>query len=41
MDMTAVVVITLVLFGWGLFSARLERANLTAPIMCSSPWVPP
>lgn len=33
MDMNAVVVITIVIFGWGLISARLERADLTAPIV--------
>ena len=33
MGVTALVVITAVLFGWGLVSARLERADLTAPIV--------
>src|SRR4051812_7561486 len=33
MDVTAVVLITTVIFGWGLVSARLERADLTAPIV--------
>lgn len=33
MDMTSLVVITAVLFGWGLVSARLQRADLTAPIV--------
>src|SRR3954454_20453964 len=33
MDVTAVVLITAVIFGWGLVSAKLERADLTAPIV--------
>ncbi len=33
MGVTALLVITAVLFGWGLVSARLERADLTAPIV--------
>jgi sodium/hydrogen antiporter len=33
MDMTAIVVITTALFGWALISARLEQADLTAPIV--------
>src|SRR4051794_21803766 len=33
MSVTALVVITAVLFGWGLVSARFERANVTAPIV--------
>ena len=33
MDVTALVVIAAVLFGWGLVSARLQRADLTAPIV--------
>ena len=33
MEMTALVVITAALFGWGLASARLQRAQLTAPIV--------
>lgn len=32
MDVTAVVVATAALFGWGLISNRLERADVTAPI---------
>lgn len=33
MDMTALVVISAVLFGWSLVSARFQRADLTAPIV--------
>jgi sodium/hydrogen antiporter len=33
MNVTAVVLITAAVFGWGLVSARLERADLTAPIV--------
>jgi sodium/hydrogen antiporter len=33
MDTTALVVISAVLFGWGLVSTRLERSDLTAPIV--------
>ena len=33
MDVTAVVLITAAMFGWCLLSARLERANLTAPMV--------
>ena len=33
MDAVAVALITLVVFGWGLFSARLGRADLSAPII--------
>ena len=33
MDVTAVVLITAALFGWAVISARLQRANLTAPIV--------
>jgi NhaP-type Na+/H+ or K+/H+ antiporter len=33
MSETALVVISVALFGWGLVSARLERADLTAPIV--------
>lgn len=33
MDVPAIVLITAALFGWGLLSARLERTNLTAPIV--------
>ena len=32
MDVTVVVIVAAALFGWGLFSNRLERADLTAPI---------
>jgi NhaP-type Na+/H+ or K+/H+ antiporter len=32
MDVTAIVVVTAALFGWGLISNRLERADVTAPI---------
>ena len=31
--MTAVVLVTATLFAWGLLSARLERADLTAPVV--------
>jgi len=33
MDAAAVALVTLVLFAWGLFSARLGRADLSAPIV--------
>lgn len=33
MDLTAVVIISAALFGWGLVSKRLERADLTGPIV--------
>jgi sodium/hydrogen antiporter len=33
MDVTAIVLVTAAMFGWGLLSARLERADLTAPIV--------
>lgn len=33
MDVSALVVITAVLFGWGLVSARFQRADLTAPVV--------
>jgi NhaP-type Na+/H+ or K+/H+ antiporter len=33
MDLTAVLVGTAAIFGWGVLSARLERADLTAPIV--------
>ena len=33
MDVTVVVVVTVALFAWGLLSNRLERADLTAPIV--------
>jgi sodium/hydrogen antiporter len=33
MDVTALVVVTAVLFGWGLVSARLQEADLTGPIV--------
>ena len=33
MDLTAVLVITAAIFVWGVVSARLERADLTAPIV--------
>src|SRR3954451_13859692 len=33
MNVTAVVLIAAAVFGWGLVSARLERADLTAPIV--------
>jgi sodium/hydrogen antiporter len=33
MDLTVVVLITAALFGWALVSARLERADLTAPMV--------
>ncbi|MET1022445.1 MAG: cation:proton antiporter [Arthrobacter sp.] len=33
MELTAMVLITAALFGWALVSARLERADLTAPIV--------
>ena len=33
MEMTAVLVVTAAIFGWGALSARLERAYLTAPIV--------
>ena len=32
MDTEVTVVVTIALFAWGLFSNRLERADLTAPI---------
>ena len=32
-EVTAVVLVTAALFGWGLVSARLERADLTAPVV--------
>jgi NhaP-type Na+/H+ or K+/H+ antiporter len=32
-DVTAVLVVAAALFGWGLVSARLERADLTAPVV--------
>ena len=31
--MTAVVLVAATIFAWGLVSARLERADLTAPIV--------
>lgn len=33
MDMTAVLIVTAMIFVWGAVSARLERADLTAPIV--------
>ena len=33
MSMTVIVVTTAMLFAWGLLSRRLERADLTAPIV--------
>ena len=33
MDVTAIVLVTAALFVWALLSARLERADLTAPIV--------
>ena len=33
MSVTAVVVVAATIFAWGLISARLERADLTAPIV--------
>jgi NhaP-type Na+/H+ or K+/H+ antiporter len=33
MDMAAVLVVTVTIFGWGALSARLERADLTAPVL--------
>ena len=33
MDATALALVALAVFGWGLFSARLGRADLSAPIV--------
>lgn len=33
MDITVIVIAAVALFGWGLFSNRLERADLTAPVV--------
>ena len=33
MSVTAVVLVAATIFAWGLISARLERADLTAPIV--------
>ena len=33
MDVTAALIVTTAIFAWGVVSARLQRADLTAPIV--------